>query len=122
VRAALASGAPGLAAWLVHGFEPRTPLSDRALQACRAQLAEFAGDPAEAAALYAESTERGREFGNLPECAYALLGHGRCLMTLGEADAEAPLHEARELFASMGYEPALAEAEALLARGEAAAV
>ena len=35
---------------------------------------------------------------------------------------QAPLREARELFASMGYRPALAETEALLARGEAAAV
>ena len=36
-------------------------------------------------------------------------------------DAEAPLREARELFASMGYKPALAETEALLAETAAAA-
>jgi hypothetical protein len=36
-------------------------------------------------------------------------------------EAEQPLREARELFASMGYEPALAETEALLGEMEAAA-
>jgi class 3 adenylate cyclase len=52
----------------------------------------------------------------------ALLGRGRCLAALARADAEEPLREARELFASMGHKPALAEAEALLGEGEAAAV
>jgi len=33
-----------------------------------------------------------------------------------------PLAESRELFASLGYKPALAETEALLAQAEAAAV
>jgi hypothetical protein len=33
-----------------------------------------------------------------------------------------PLATARELFASLGYKPALAETEALLAQDEAAAV
>jgi hypothetical protein len=47
--------------------------------------------------------------------AYALLGQGRCLAALGKPEAEEPLREAKELFASMGYGPALAETEALLA-------
>ena len=72
--------------------------------------------------LYAESAERWREFGNVPERAYALLGHGRCLAALSEPEAEKPLHDARNLFASMGFMPALAETEARLAHGEAAAV
>ena len=49
-----------------------------------------------------------------PERAYALLGQGRCLAALGKPAAEAPLREARELFASMGYKPELAETEALV--------
>ena len=53
-----------------------------------------------------------------PERAFALLGHGRCLVVLSEAAAEVPLTKAREL--SMGYKLALAETEALL--GEAAAL
>jgi hypothetical protein len=51
-----------------------------------------------------------------------VLGQGRCLTALGQPEAEPPLREARDLFASMGYKPALAETEALLTRGEAAAV
>ena len=54
--------------------------------------------------------------------AYALLGQGRSLAKLGKPDeAAAPLREARELFASMGYTPALAETEALLEQTKAAA-
>ena len=78
---------PELAARLVDGVEPRTPLAEHALCACRAQLAEAAGDHAEAAALYAEAAERWREFGNVPERAYALLGQGRCLAALGKPEA-----------------------------------
>ena len=53
----------------------------------------------------------GVEFGNVPERAYALLGQGRCLSAIGSPEAEEPLQEARELFESMGYQPALAETE-----------
>ena len=122
MRTALALEQPALAAHLVDGVEPRTPLAEHALTACRAQLAEAAGDQAEAAALYADAAERWRAFGNVPERAYALLGQGRCLAALGKPEADAPLREARELFASMGYNPALAETETLLGESEAAAV
>ena len=121
VRTALALRQPELAARLVDGVEPRTPLFEHALSACRAQLAEAAGEHAEAAALYAEAAERWREFGNVPERAYALLGQGRCLTALGDAAAERPLHEARDLFASMGFAPAVAEVDLLLGPAEAAA-
>ena len=43
-------------------------------------------------------------------------------MALGRPEPEEPLREARELFASMSYKPALAEAKALLGESEAAAV
>ena len=88
VRLALVLREPALALQLVEGVEPRTPLAEHSLTACRAQLAEAAGDHAEAAALYAEAAERWREFGNVPERAYALLGHGRCLAAFGRDGAE----------------------------------
>jgi class 3 adenylate cyclase/tetratricopeptide (TPR) repeat protein len=122
VRSASALGDAALAARLLDGVEPTTPLQEHALSACQAHLAESAGDPAQAAVLYAEAAERWQEFGNVPERAYALLGHGRCLAALGQPEAEAPLREARELFASMGYRPALAEADALLGSTKAAAL
>jgi class 3 adenylate cyclase/tetratricopeptide (TPR) repeat protein len=122
VRCTLSLDDTALAERLMDGVEPITPLADNALAACRAQLAEAAGAHAESADLYAEAGERWHKFCNVPERAYSLLGQGRCLSTLGKAEAEQSLREARDLFATMGYAPALAEAEALLGKGEAAAV
>ncbi len=110
-----------LAIQLVEGVEPRTPLAEHGLTTSRAQLAEAADDHGRAAALYAEASERWRGFGNVPERAYALLGQGRCLAALGKPEAVEPLRQARELFVSMGYKPALADTEALMARAAAAA-
>ena len=121
VRSALALGDAELAARVVTGVEPVTPLQQHALATCRAQLAEAAGQLAEAAETYAEAAEGWHEFGNVPERAYALLGQGRCLSVLGKPEAERPLRDARELFAAIGYKPALAETEALLGETEAAA-
>ena len=115
VRCALASSGLELATQMTDGFEPSTPLKEHALLAARAVLTEAGGEPAEAGALYAEAADRWQEFGNVPERACALLGHGRCLVALGRQSGEVPLVRARELFASMGFIPALAETEALLA-------
>ena len=114
LRTALAAGDPDLAERLADGLEPRYPLREHALCAARAQLAEHAGDHADAAALYAEAAARWQQFGNVREHAYALLGQGRCLVALADPAAEQPLRQAAELFSSMGYRPALAETEALL--------
>jgi class 3 adenylate cyclase/tetratricopeptide (TPR) repeat protein len=114
VRTALAAGDVELATRLADGLEPRYPLDEHALCAASAQLAEAAGHHADATVLYAEAAARWQEFGNVPERAHALLGRGRCLLALGEAGATQPLREARDLFAEMGYKPALAETDALL--------
>jgi tetratricopeptide (TPR) repeat protein len=120
LRTALATGDAELAKRLVHGLEPRYPLDEHALCAAHAQLTEHAGEHADAATLYAEAAARWEEFGNVPERAHALLGQGRCLLALGQPGAEQPLREARDLFAAMGYERALAESEALLEQTVAA--
>ncbi len=108
---------------LVQRFEAKAtvPFDEHVLASARAQLAEAAGDRSAAAELYREAVERWREFGRVPELAYALLGQGRCLAALGQPAAEEPLREAKELFSWMGYKPALAETEALLAETAAAA-
>lgn len=122
VRAALTSGDPRLARELVDGLERRYPLDEHALFSARAQLAENAGDYATAAGLYAEAAQRWHEFGNVPECAYALLGQGRSLRALGKSgEAQAPLRQAHELFSLMGYKPALEQTDALLQQVQAAA-
>jgi tetratricopeptide (TPR) repeat protein len=120
LRTALAAGDPELARSLVDGIEPRYPLHEHALCAARAQLAEHAGELADAAALYGEAAGRWQQFGNVREHAYALLGQGRCLVALEDPSAGQSLREAAELFGSMGYRPALAETEALLAQVTAA--
>jgi class 3 adenylate cyclase/tetratricopeptide (TPR) repeat protein len=114
VRVALAAGDRGLAERLAEGIMPRTPLEEHALCTARAELTEHAGQHEEAESLYGEAALRWQEFGNVPERAYALLGRGRSLRALGRPGAEEPLLEARELFASMGYEPMVAEADGLL--------
>jgi tetratricopeptide (TPR) repeat protein len=114
IRAALDVADRDLAERLVDRLEPRYPLDEHAVCAARACLAEHAGKLDEAASLYRESAQRWQNFGNVPERAYALLGQGRCLRGLGRTGAEEPLLEARELFASMGYAPALGEVEDLL--------
>jgi hypothetical protein len=122
LRTALVAEDLPLARRLVDRLEPRYPLDEHALCAARAQLAEHAGDHTDGAARYAEAATRWQQFGNVPERAYALLGQGRCLAALGKPDAQEPLREARALFTSMGYKPALAETEALLDENEPAAV
>jgi hypothetical protein len=114
VRTALAARDAGLAERLIEGVVPLRPFDEHALAAARAALAEDARRMADAAKLYGAAAAGWSDFGNTAEWAYALLGQGRCLHALGRAEAAQPLREARELFASMGYKPALAETEALL--------
>jgi tetratricopeptide (TPR) repeat protein len=122
LRAALALGDPPLAQRLATGIEPVTPRDEHAVASAQAQLAEAAGDRTAAAELYRDAAERWRQFGNVPERAYALLGQGRCLTALGKPEAEAPLREAHEFFTTLAYQPALAETQTLLGESEAAAV
>jgi hypothetical protein len=119
LRTVLAVGDQALATRLLDGLDPLYPLREHALLTARAQLAEHAGEHAEGARLYAESGARWRVFGNLPETAYALLGEGRCLLTLDRPEAQRPLRGARDLLASMGYMPTLKETESLLEQAAA---
>ena len=70
---------------------PITPLDHHALVTVQAQLAEAAGDHAAATGLYADAAERWEDFGYIAERAYALRCQGRCLRTLGDPAANAPL-------------------------------
>jgi class 3 adenylate cyclase/tetratricopeptide (TPR) repeat protein len=114
VRGAVAVGDGELAADLVGGVDATVPLFQHVLCMCRAQLGEADGDLRDAAQSYAEAAERWRAFGRVTELAHALLGLGRCLLSLG-GTADSPLMEARDLFTSMGYKPAIGETERLLA-------
>ena len=64
---------------------------------------------------YADAAGRWEQFGVIPEQAYALLGYGRCLVSLGRQSNAAPvLRQARELFRSLGATPAVSETDELL--------
>ena len=114
VRCALALSDVELARHLVAGVAAPTPFLQHAVAAARAALAESDGNTAEAAAQYADVAARWREFGNVPERAYALLGQGRCLRRLDLQGAEGVLIEAEQAFAALGFQPALEEVHALL--------
>jgi class 3 adenylate cyclase/tetratricopeptide (TPR) repeat protein len=120
-RVALGLGDVQFARRLVDRMTPAFAPSEHSVASAQALLAEAAGDGS-AADLHRQAAERWRDFGDVPELAYALLGQGRSLRAIGNPAADAPLREARELFASMGYTQALAETDALLDDSEAAAV
>jgi class 3 adenylate cyclase/tetratricopeptide (TPR) repeat protein len=120
VRCALDIGDTQLAAQLIDGVEPQTPLYEHSLHAAQAHLSEASGEMTKAAQLYAQAARSWNEFENVPERARALLGKGRCLLTLGDAGAEVSLAEARDLFTSMGYKPALNDTQKLLEQALAA--
>jgi class 3 adenylate cyclase len=78
-----------------------------------ATLTETEEHHAEALPLYEDAARRWREVTGLPEVAAALLGSARCLIALDRSGADAPLAEARELFAAMGDNAGLAETQEL---------
>jgi class 3 adenylate cyclase/tetratricopeptide (TPR) repeat protein len=120
LRICAATDSLDLAERLLQASEHPSARARHSLLNARAILAEARGKPDEAASLNAQAAEAWCEFGNVPEHARALLGQGRCLVTLGRPGAAKPLREARGLFASLDDRNALAETEALLEQTAAA--
>ena len=123
LRVLIALGAVRLARRFIAPIEAAAgpPIDYHHLASAKAQIAEADAEYEAAAKLYGAAAQRWQGWGNVPERAYALLGRGRCLRALGDPGADQPLAEAKELFASMGYQPALAETDALLAESQPAA-
>ena len=120
VRAALGIEDSVLAERLVSGLEPRYPYSEHALVAVNAAVTEAHGDLEAAAEGNADAADRWERFGVVPEQAFALLGHGRCLLGLSRPTEAAPvLRHAREIFERLGANPALSETDALLGKATA---
>jgi tetratricopeptide (TPR) repeat protein len=120
VRTALTTNNPQLAHQLATGVEHHTPYHDHALAAATAALAEANGHHQAAADRYADAARRWQTFGVPTEEAFALLGHGRCLVALGQmTDAVQPLRLARDIFQELQAAPALAETDALLQQATA---
>ena len=115
VRSAVTLGDNALAQRLVAGVEPHTRYAEHALIATAAVIAEATGDIPVAADGYADAAGRWERFGVVPEHAFALLGRGRCLVSLGRPGEAAPvLGQARGLFHALGATPGIAETDALL--------
>src|SRR5207245_634216 len=86
-----------------------------ALLSGRAVLAELRGELAEAADLYAAASDAWEEWGSALESSMALVGSGRCLLSLHRpVEAAVPLKEARDRLQRLGAAPALAEVDELL--------
>ena len=103
---------------LVDGLKPHYPSNECALCVAGAQLTEHAGEHDEAARLYAEAPPAGASSGTSRSGRTHSSARGAAWLpnSLG-AGARS---ERRALLAAMGYEPALAETEALLALTRAA--
>ena len=122
VRVAIAAGEPDLGAQLADGLTPVYQLDQHATVTARALLAEQHGEHAEAAALFTDAAGRWERFEVPWEQAQALLGQGRCLLTLGRpAEAREPLRAARDIFSSLGANPDLTDTNRLLAEATALA-
>jgi hypothetical protein len=120
VRVAIAAGNPDLGARLADGLIPVYQLDRYALITARALLAERDAECAKAADLFTEAANAWQRFEVPWERAQALLGKGRCLLTLGRpTEAQQPLKAAREIFASLGARPVLTDTDSLLARATA---
>jgi tetratricopeptide (TPR) repeat protein len=120
VRTALTTNNPKLAHQLTTGVEPHTPFEEHALVSATAALAEAHGNHQQSADGYAEAARRWEAFGVIPEQAFALLGHGRCLLALGRTNKATPtLMQAREIFARLQAAPALVETDQLLQQAAA---
>jgi tetratricopeptide (TPR) repeat protein len=84
------------------------------LLTARAALAEAEGALDQAAQGYDEAAARWADYGHQLERARALLGAGRCLLTLGRPEGRRRLQDAHAALMALNTQPLLAEADAAL--------
>ena len=81
----------------------------------QAIVAEAGGEFEQSIALYNDASRRWNEYGFVLEEGQALLGRGRCLIAIGRrSEASSPLHQAGQLFATLGAKPLLDETDSYL--------
>jgi class 3 adenylate cyclase/tetratricopeptide (TPR) repeat protein len=119
LRVCVASNAIRLAELLLDGNVHRAARHEYSVLAGRAVLTEAQGQPDEASALYAEASERWKNYGFPLEHGQAALGAGRCLVAVGRPhEAADHLLEARRTFDALQARPLLADADGVLAQTE----
>jgi class 3 adenylate cyclase/tetratricopeptide (TPR) repeat protein len=115
VGTALAAGDQGLASRMAGHVAATWAFHEHALEMVEALLAEHRGDLAGASALFRDAATRWERFEMPWQQAQALLGCGRCLLAMRLLpEANGPLREALEMFATLGAGPALSETQTLL--------
>jgi hypothetical protein len=119
LRVCVASNAIRLAELLLDGNVHRAARHEYSVLAGRAVLTEAQAQPDEASALYAEASERWKNYGFPLEHGQAALGAGRCLVAVGRPhEAADHLLEARRTFDALQARPLLADADRVLAQTE----
>ena len=114
-RTALSIGRLELAHRLPDGLLPRHPYAEIALLAANAALREADGDLQAASDAYVSAADRWERFGVVPEEGFALLGEGRCLLSLSQPrEAAHVLQRARAIFARLKAAPSIETTDLLL--------
>ena len=111
VRVCVAAGELDRAAALIGDAQPAVARHQFSVLTARAVLAEARGELHDAAARYAEAADGWQAYGHVLEHGQALLGLGRCRLTLAEPGTEQALTQARQLFARLQATPLLAETD-----------
>jgi hypothetical protein len=115
-RLAVAAGMPDLAERLAQGLPMNRAWDRTAVTFVEALLHEAAGELGTAIVGFEQASRGWRALGVPYEEAQACLGAGRALLALGRGpEATRVVARARELLARLGAEPALAEADGLVA-------
>jgi class 3 adenylate cyclase/tetratricopeptide (TPR) repeat protein len=105
---------------LLEGCSPIAARHQCCIVTAEANLTEAEGGLEQALELYVTAAERWAQFGHVPERGQALLGAGRCLLSLGRpTEAAAKLREASEVYRGLGARTLLDEVDALLGRATA---
>jgi class 3 adenylate cyclase/tetratricopeptide (TPR) repeat protein len=104
-----------VASTIVADPYPRVARAESQHVSAEAVLAEFAGDPVRAFALYRDAAARWKQFGHVAEQAHAHAGASRCAAAAGE-DGTADAAAARALFERVGATLRLAELDDGIAR------
>ena len=114
VRVCLALGDRGTAEALAAQAHDGVARNRHGLLTARAVLAEAEGALDQAAQGYDEAAARWADYGHQLERARALLGAGRCLLTLGRPEGQLRLRDAHAALVALNAQPLLAEADAAL--------
>ena len=114
VRVCVALGERATAQALAAQAHDGVARNRHGLLTAHAALAEAEGALDQAAQGYDEAAARWADYGHQFERARALLGAGRCLLTLGRPEGRLRLQDAHAALTALNAQPLLAEADAAL--------